>query len=334
MKARFSLPLILLVLALGCPTPGGTEIWAVGQSGQASGYWRDGTWPGLQGATPAAPVTARCIGASGSEFVIGGASGGVPGYWLDPMESFTPLTPPAGSTANEVDTIVLSGATVLAGGRDLDGAALPGYWSNGTWVGLGAGAHVSALAASVTDVYAGGTLGAAVGFWRNGAWTPLTPAPGSATSTVTALAVSGTDVYVGGACGTTPGYWRNGTWTPLVPPPVFTAACTVQAIAVAGSDVYAACASPGSAGRAAGYWLNQTWVGLPAVAGSTASTVTSLWVLGSDLYAGGFCTTASGTVGGYWVDGLWWAVPAVLPTDVDVQVQGIAARTWHRATAM
>lgn len=84
----------------------------------------------------------------------------------------------------------------------------PGYWKNGTWVGLtqlapARNSSAVSLVVSGADVYAGGyntdSANAGVpGYWKNGTWVGLTPLDATRDSGVFSLVVSGSDVYAGG----------------------------------------------------------------------------------------------------------------------------------------
>jgi hypothetical protein len=146
-----------------------------------------------------------------------------------------------------VESIVVSGSDVYAAGFTSSQtpayAGSPGYWLNGSWVGLAlptgqtAGA-VTSLVVSGSDVYAAGfSENASViipGYWLNGAWVGLRIPFGFDGGQVLSLVLSGGKVYAGGVSGimndprfnpvgfssTIPGYWVDGVWVALpVPAP-------------------------------------------------------------------------------------------------------------------
>ena len=222
----------------------------------------------------------------------------VPGYWLD--GNWNALTPPAGSVGSKVNSLVVSGAHVYAGGYSTDSSlsGLAGYWLDGTWNALSGGESVNSLVVSGTHVFAGGSsqLGDA-GYWLDGTWNAL-PSAGSTKSEVLSLVVSGTHVYAGGyrsrfsrgydgmpSSSVVPGYWLDGTWNALTPPAGSTYA-EVKSLVVSGTHVYAGgyCEKEGilvtgmDSVWAPGYWLDGTWNGLTPLNASQYSEVRSLVV--------------------------------------------------------
>jgi hypothetical protein len=142
-----------------------------------------------------------------------------------------------------VESIVVSGSDVYAAGftssQTLGFAGSPGYWLNGSWVGLAlptgqTEGAVTTLVVTGTDVYAAGFSENATitipGYWLNGAWVGL-PVPGGFDGgQVSSLVLSGGKVYAGGVSGvgggtgyfssTVPGYWVDGVWVGLpIPSP-------------------------------------------------------------------------------------------------------------------
>src|SRR5258708_35070951 len=113
-----------------------------------------------------------------------------------------------------VESSVVSGSDVYAAGFSSPQAAgdsrSPGYWLNGSWVGLAlptgltAGA-VTSLVVSGSDVYAAGfSENASViipGYWLNGAWVGLRIPFGFDGGQVLSLVLSGGKVYAGGVSG-------------------------------------------------------------------------------------------------------------------------------------
>ena len=233
------------------------------------------------------------------------------------------VTDPGGNKSNGVAVFARTSTVIYAGGNSSNssGILVPGYWKNGTWIGLPQlsplkWAKVKSLVVSGNDVYAGGysinSMDVWVpGYWKNGDWFEL-PRMTSSTGSVLSLAVSGSDVYGGGyivddsGLLAIPGYWKNGTWVGL--PKISSAGSDyVYSLAVSGGDVYAGGINFGFPG----YWKNGTWVGLS----QTSGMVTSLFIDGDDIYAGGSqFEEAVGGVTGYWKNTIWTPLPKPEPS--------------------
>lgn len=202
----------------------------------------------------------------------------------------------------------------------------PGYWADGTWVGLpmpaGGSGWVNAMAVSGNEVYAAGwnfsDEGEQTGYWRNGAWVSLTPPTGTVGDNITALVVAGRDVFVAGTrrnasnpVESFPGYWLSGAWNGLPQPAG--AEGTLSSLVVSGGNVYAGGSySLGSYTNVPGLWRNGTWEELPRPAGAFAGVVNALAVSGGDVYAAGNSQVKiNGLIRyhpGYWLNGTWVAL--------------------------
>jgi hypothetical protein len=224
----------------------------------------------------------------------------------------------AGPTAATEPVVYAGGFSIISGTIQV-----PGYWKDGTWVGLtpksaSCSALVRSLAVSGSDVYAGGycyydgTTNSMPCYWKNGGLTELSSLGGDGShslSFVQALVVSGSDVYAGGHSQNStpaaiPGYWLNGSWVPATPM-VSGKNCYVTSLAVSGSDVYLGGYSiNGSGVEAPGYWKNGTWTGLTPISTAYTASVMALAVSGSDVYAGGVSFASSTLIeAGYWLNG-------------------------------
>jgi hypothetical protein len=244
-----------------------------------------------------------------------------------------------------VSSLAVSGSDVYAAGYSNNSSqpTTPGYWLDGTWVGLtplsGNNSKVLSIDVFGTDVYAGGYSQNSSdwympGYWFNGTWVGLEPLEGFASysdSEVTAIAVSGGNVYAGGYCNDTsyvnhPGYWVNGIWVDLLPSGSIGG--EVTSIAVSGTDVYAG-GYVGFTRNISGttstigvsypcYWHNGTLIFLsyPQTPNQTNNGIaSSIVVSGNNLYAGGNVEVESapaGYVPGYWINGTW--TPLTLPS--------------------
>jgi trimeric autotransporter adhesin len=197
-----------------------------------------------------------------------------------------------------------------------------GKWNGTDWSALGSGMNngVYALAASGTNLYAGGEFSTAgdvsansIAKWDGSAWSAL----GSGIDGyVFALAVLGTNLYAGGyfyAGGLSAidiAKWDGNTWSALG-----SGIGTVYTLAVSGSDLYAGGQFDTAGGVSANYvakWNGSNWSSL----GSGISGyfpygnvyVHALAVSGSDLYVGGLFTTAGGGSANYiakWNGSAW-----------------------------
>ncbi len=223
---------------------------------------------------------------------------------------------------------------------NLDGSSIPGYWRDGTWVGLPllSPEGLSVVTSLVVDgkdrdVYAGGfsynSSGVDVpGYWKNGSWVGLPPLEDNLSAQVYSLVVSGGDVYASGLCKdnidtSVPGYWKNGSWVGL-PPLEGNRNAVVYALVVSGDDVYAGGYSSNSDDVSVpGYWKNGTWVPLTPLDVIQDSQVFSLVVSGNDVYAGGSSTDNSGVqIAGYWKNGLWVGLPQTNMPLLSIAVSG------------
>jgi hypothetical protein len=225
---------------------------------------------------------------------------------------------------------------------------MPGYWKNGTWVGLTPlptldtkSSSVISLVISGSDVYAGGycddVSGKYVpGYWKNHTWVGLTPPQeASADWEVGTLVVVGGSVYasaIAGYYGTAPdspvatnGYWKNGVWVTLPLPTSSDGGVVDSLVVTAGGDVYAGGCSytlgdMGSTTDLPGCWKNGVWQELTEPSGTYSAEITRLAVAGNDVYAGGWCEVNAGSgsskqVAGYWLDGTWTALSPSTSTD-------------------
>jgi trimeric autotransporter adhesin len=190
-------------------------------------------------------------------------------------------------------------------------------WSGGTWSALGSGVNgeVRALAASGSDLYAGGAFTEAGGNvasniarWDGSGWSGLGLGMGGDYpyyGRVNALAWSGTDLYAGGdftkAGGVAANYiakWNGSSWSALGAG-VYGGWFSVEALAVSGSNVYAGGAFRNAGGIGAeriAQWDSSSWS--PFGSGMNEE-VLALAVSGTNLYAGGIFTMAGGKVSAY-----------------------------------
>ncbi len=213
-----------------------------------------------------------------------------------------------------VTSLAVGGTNLYAGGFFSVSGRVPGKciakWDGRTWSALGAGMAgygletcVYALAASGSDVYAGGHFLAAGGVransiakWDGDAWSPL----GSGTyGSIYALAVSGSNVFAGGSFGTIGGVpancvakWDGQAWTALGSGLTGDRSGTVvYALAVGGTNLYVGGWFTQAGGVLAtniARWDGHAWASLGP---PPKLDVCALAVSGTNLYAGGYSPT-------------------------------------------
>jgi hypothetical protein len=243
----------------------GNDLYLAGElvPSYSPGYWLNGTWNGLpmpQGSDYASVLSLALSGAGvyAAGYSVGNGNVAPAGYWVN--GTWTGLPQPAGSVGGIVESIVVSGSDVYAAGFTTAPSQPPGY-----------------------SAYSGSP-----GYWLNGSWVGLALPTGQTAGAVLSLVVSGTDVYAAGfsdnANAIIPGYWLNGAWVGLTVPFGFDGG-EVHSLVLSGGKVYAAGLSgvgdgTGSSSTVPGYWVNGVWVGLPIPAPGTGfSYVSSLTVI-------------------------------------------------------
>jgi Immunoglobulin I-set domain len=244
----------------------GNDLYFAGElvPSYSPGYWLNGTWNGLPMPPGSDYAWVLSLAVSGTDVYVAGytannGSVAPAGYWLNGTWTGLPL--PAGSVGGVVESIVVSGSDVYAAGFTTAQSQPPGY---------------SAFSGSP-------------GYWLNGSWVGLALPTGQTTGAVASLVVSGTDVYAAGfsdnANAIIPGYWLNGAWVGLKVPFGFDGG-EVHSLVLSGGKVYAAgqssvgASTGGFSSTVPGYWVNGVWVGLPIPAPGTGfSYVSSLTVI-------------------------------------------------------
>jgi hypothetical protein len=219
-----------------------------------------------------------------------------------------------------VNALLVSGGDLYAGGEFTiaGGTAANNIakWNGNGWSRLGsglsggsAGTVVWALAASGSDVYAGGEFTVAGGIaatniakWDGSSWSTLGSGMGGAyaSSSIWALAVSGTDLYAGGPFFTAGGIaanrvakWDGSSWSALGSGMDY----PVQSLAVCSNIVYAGgefFTAGGIPATNIAKWNGSSWTALGSGLNGWNTWVSALAVSGSDLYAGGSFVTVGG----------------------------------------
>jgi hypothetical protein len=305
----------------------GAPTFAAESSVSSDGAWHSvgtGEANGLNGIVNALAVIGRDLFVGGEFTEAGGSAAHYIARW-DGSAWHSLGTDAANGVGDHVRDLAVSGSDLYVGGLFSDAGGQPAFhvarWDGANWHSLGTGitagvdngvnARVYALAASETDMYAGGLISQAGGSaanavarWDGTEWHSMGT---GVTGTVTALAVSGSDVFVGGQFWKAGGHvanhiarWDGGAWQ-ILPgsgggsPGLFHPQGTwVRDMAVNGSDLYVAgqfiYAGGGDANNIA-RWDGSSWHPLGEGLNSTGRGVA---VLGSDVFVGGWFTTAGG----------------------------------------
>ncbi len=252
-----------------------------------------------------------------------------------------------------VAALAVSGSDLYVGGRFMKAGDVEANniakWNGSSWSALSSGlgrtdpyVDVYALAASGSDVYAGGYFTTAGGTavsniakWNGSSWSPLGPGLGSSLGGyVLALAVSRSDLYAGGlflGAGGTPvnnvAKWNGSSWSPLgsgiFGNGVIGSDPRVHALAVLGGELYAGGGFTNAGGNAVNRiakWNGTNWSALGAGVGGSDPHVYALAVSGIDLYVGGKFTTAGGTAASNiarWDGSSWSALGSGVGGEVD-----------------
>ncbi len=340
----------------------GTDLYAGGYFTTAGGVsanyvakWSGSAWSalGLMMGGGTWPPGVKALAISGSDLYAGGSFmtlGGVTatniakwdGSFWSPLGSGIEgdVYPPV------VNGLAVSGSDLYAGWSTNAGCAAGGCgggiggvakWNGSTWSALGSelggvvGAAVYTVAASGTDVFAGGyfTMAGAspvnyIAKWNGSGWIAMGSGMGGGNGeplipTVKVLAASGSNVYVGGTfitartMATNIARWDGNAWSALGSG-MGGAYPSVAALAVSGSDLYAGGSFTTAGSVEANYiakWDGNAWSALASGMGGAYASVTALAVSGSNLYAGGSFTTAGGIAANYiakWNGSAWSAL--------------------------
>jgi hypothetical protein len=281
--------------------------------------WDDSEWStvgtGLNSSVFALAASSNVIYAGGAFTTVGGVAARRIAKWDG--NSWSALGTGMNST---VYALAAAGNDLYAGGAftwatNGDGTAVMvnriAKWNGSTWSSLGRGMDnwVLALAASGSDVYAGGYFTTAhnsevsavtayrIAKWDGDAWSAL---GSGVSSTVNALVVSGGQLYAGGWFTTAGGIeanrvakWDGTNWFALGTGMDH----SVSVLAAAGNDLYAGGSFLTAGGLSANRiarWDGNTWSRLGM---GVSSRVTSLVVVGGNLYAAGdFARANSGAI--------------------------------------
>ena len=336
---------------------GGLFSTAGGSPANSIAKWNGTSWSPL-GSGIEGGVGVFALGVSGSDVYAGGSftkAGGSAATNIAKWDGSSWL--PLGSGLDgDVYALAAAGSNVYTGGSftTAGGSAATNIakWDGSSWSALGSGLdsappgyfpHVSALAVSGSNVYAGGefmmaggSAASGIARWDGSSWSPLGSGVSGTVSRVFALAVSGGDVYAGGDFETAGGTaanciakWNGNSWSALGSGVAGTDGylAPVFALAVSGGDVYAGGEFAMAGGSTANYiakWNGNSWSPLGS---GMNRPVSALAVSGSDLYAGGLFTTVGGKASGCIARAYLLSLPAlsVFRSGTDVMV------TWPSA---
>ena len=308
--------------------------------------WNGSNWSALGSGLRGTYGHVYALAVLGSDVYAGGAftmAGGNAANYIAKWNGSSWSALALGSGINgRVSALAVLGSDLYAGGEfTMAGSVAANYitkWNGSSWSALGSGisapadypysgGHVSALAVSGSDVFAGGYFTTAGGNpansiakWNGSSWSALGL---GLDNRVNALAVSGTDLYLGGQFTTATNTggatvtvnhvatWNGSAWSPLG----LGMNDEVDALAVSGGEVYAGGWFTTADGSAANYiakWNGTNWSALDQ---GMDGGVYALVVSGSSLYAGGLFTTAGGVPAANiarWDGGAWLALDSGL----------------------
>jgi hypothetical protein len=299
--------------------------------------WNGNAWSAL-----GTGMNSKVVGlaVSGTNLYAGGAfttAGGVTANYIAKWDGRAWSALGAGMN-NYVYALAVSGTNLYAGGIFIHaGGVTANYiarWNGSAWAALGAGmgggegsqTYVFALAASGTDLYAGGNFTAAGGIaatniagWNGSAWSPL---GAGMNSYVMGLAISGTNLYAAGDFTTAGGFtanyvakWNGSAWSAMGAG-MNSVAYTVAASA---TDVYAAgffTMAGGVEVNSIAKWSGSAW---SALGTGMDSSVSALAVSGTTLYAGGSFLAAGEVRANHitaWDGSAWSALGSGMDSDV------------------
>jgi hypothetical protein len=318
----------------------------------------------LNGSGFTAPVNALAVSGSnvyaGGDFITarGGEAVGL-GKWDGSNWWALGSSPGLGIAANGVQTLVVSGSDLYVGGDFTTAGGNPANciakWDGTSWTTLGSGmsgndphgTHVSTLAVSGSNVYAGGNFTNAGGVaansiakWDGTSWTPLGSGfggsgPYGGNPSVGALAISGSNLYAGGVftnAGGNPANfiakWDGSSWSALGSG-VSGRIASVGPLAMSGSDLYVGGRFTNAGGSAAiniAKWDGSGWSALGSGV-SPNGVVAALAVSGSALYVGGRFTSAGGSAAtniAKWDGSNWSALGSGLGAEASDAVVALA----------
>ena len=272
--------------------------------------WNGTSWTNLGNGLSAA---VSAITVLGNDIYVGGSFAllGVPGAFNITRWNGLSWSALAGGLNGSVSAMAISGGNLYAGGSftlatNTGNLAVTvnriAQWNGSSWSALDVGVNntVSALAVLGSDLYAGGSFGAAgpnpasrLARWNGTAWSPV---GGGVDNTVNALAILGSDIVAAGSFATATNSggvavtaariarWNGSAWFPLSSGFDNPA----NALAVSGATLYAGGFFNNAGGVPVGriaQWNGSAW----SVLGSATNNifVDALAVSGSDLYVGG-----------------------------------------------
>ena len=285
--------------------------------------WNGTNWSALgSGISGGFSPSVRALAVSGGDLYAGGSfttAGGISANRIAKWNGNTWSALGSGigglgsGSFSSVNALTVSGSDLYAGGSftTAGGGAANNIakWNGNAWSALGAGiggsglvlpSSVYALAASESDLYAGGSFTTASGVtanyiakWNGSSWSAL---GAGFNQPVYALAVSGSDLYAGGSFGSfnTPRYiakWNGSAWSALGSG----MNGYVRALAVSGGDLYAGgefTTAGGNAASCVAKWNGSAW---SALGSGMNGYVSALAVSGSDVHTGGSFTTSDGS---------------------------------------
>jgi hypothetical protein len=303
-----------------------TEAGGVKASGIAK--WNGSTWSSLgSGISGSNPTVVDALAVHGNALYAAGGFTTAGGISVNNIAKWNGISWSAleNGMDKRVRALAVSGDDLYAAGDFTTAGATfanrIAKWNGSAWSGLGSGlgssvsgsySPVYALAASGSDIYAGGDFNTAGGItankiakWNGSAWSALGSGMSSSGGTssggqkhVEALVVNGNDLYAGGwftkAGEVTASYiakWNGSAWSALGSG----IDGAIHTFAVSGSDLYAGgwlTTAGGTMVSRIAKWNGSAW---SALGSGMNGIVYALAASGGELYVAGSFTTAGGT---------------------------------------
>jgi hypothetical protein len=303
---------------------GGTFSTAGGVSTTGIAKWDGANWSplgsGVGGSVNAISVEGSDVYVGGSFTSVGGISASAIAKW-DGSTWSALGTGVTGSRYGSVSAIATNGGNVYVGGAftvagDVSANNIA-KWDGASWSSLSGGVTfgvysspvVSAIAATSTDIYAGGTFVLAEGNpvsniarWNGSHWSALSVLPANGvTGSIRTMSANGSDVYGGGNVATDStgasgvAKWNGNNWSSVGSLLGSTAKASVFALTSSGSNFYVGGSFTTAGGVSANNiarWNGNSWL---ALGSGVESYVTAIAASGSDVYVGGDFAIAGGT---------------------------------------
>jgi hypothetical protein len=331
---------------------GGIFSTAGGLSANSIAKWNGSSWSALGSGTAdiiyALATSGSNVFAGGDFTSVGGSAANYIARWDG--NNWSNAAPGTGS-GDVIDALATDGSNLYAAGRFLyvgtTAASHIARWNGNGWSALGSGISgpsiygaVAAIAASDSDIYAGGNFtnagGVAAGSvakWNGTNWTGLGLGVDNRAG---ALAVSGSNLFAAINAGDAPvpvshvARWNGSSWSPIglgLDGSVYALAFSGTNLFVGGWFVTASNADASTVTvHSIAKWDGAHWSALGSGIGDGG--IQAMVVSGSNLYVGGYFTTAGGigaTNIARWDGNTWSALDRGLTDPDDPYESGVMA---------